>query len=83
MEVGKVLSLTKIVNLIIFKILGEAGSLDSIINKWEKRIISYRDYYKEEEKFGVDENRRMNASGNKAADKLFGVSGSFRQLNVD
>lgn len=60
---------------------GEAGSLDSIINTWEKRIISYRDYYKEEEQFGVDEKKRITHKAN--ADKLFGVSGSFRQLEVD
>lgn len=60
---------------------GDAGSLDSIINSWEKRIVSYRDYYKEEEQFGVDESRRITEKS--SADKLFGVSGSFRQLNVD
>jgi hypothetical protein len=86
-EYGGKLSDWNVNNFITFtvpkkNIVGEAGSLDSIINTWEKRIISYRDYYKEEEKFGVDESKRM-SSPNKAADKLFGVSGSFRQLNVD
>jgi len=60
---------------------GQAGSVESLINTWEKRIISYRDYYKQEEKFGVDEKKRIGAP--KTADTLFGVSGSFRQLTVD
>lgn len=60
---------------------GDAGTIESIISSWEKRIVSYRDYYKEEEQFGVDETKRITQKS--AADKLFGVSGSFRQLNVD
>lgn len=59
---------------------GEAGSLESIIESWEKRIVSYRDYYKEEEKYGVDEKRRPSAS---TANDHFGTSGSFRQLEFD
>lgn len=60
---------------------GNAGSLESIVNTWEKRIVSYRDYYKEEEKFGVDESRRI---VDKSKDKVLnGVSGSFRKLEID
>lgn len=61
---------------------GDAGSLESIIENWEKRIVSYRDYYKEEEKYGVDEKRRPPASASTASDH-FGTSGSFRQLDID
>lgn len=56
---------------------GGAGSLESITDSWEKRIISYRDYYKEEEKFGVDETKRV------AKSSVSGMTGSFRKLNVD
>lgn len=59
---------------------GDAGSIESIINTWEKRIISYRDYYKADEYYGVDESRRL---GRKSADKLFGTSGSLRKLTFD
>lgn len=61
---------------------GEAGSLESIINTWEKRIVSYRDYYKEEEKFGVDESKRI---VDRPKDKLKegSMNGSFRKLNID
>ncbi|CRK86617.1 CLUMA_CG000454, isoform A [Clunio marinus] len=60
---------------------GTAGSVESIINTWEKRIISYRDYYKEEEKFGVDEKKRL--ARKNSPDHIFGATGSFRQLEVD
>lgn len=60
---------------------GDAGSLESIIESWEKRIVSYRDYYKEEEKYGVDEKKRPSASTVK--DHFYGTSGSFRQLDFD
>lgn len=59
---------------------GEAGGLESIIDNWEKRIVSYRDYYKEEEKYGVDEKKRPSAS---AANNDYGTTGSFRQLDFD
>jgi hypothetical protein len=60
---------------------GEAGTLETIINSWEKRIVSYRDYYKEEEQFGVDEKKRPGAARNGHTD--LGTSGSFRQLDFD
>lgn len=59
---------------------GEAGSLESIINSWEKRIVSYRDYYKEEERYGVDELKRI---VKKPEANDLALNGSFRQLNVD
>jgi hypothetical protein len=61
---------------------GEAGSLESITNAWEKRIVSYRDYYKEEEKFGVDETKRISKKANEKFANT-SMTGSFRQLNVD
>lgn len=59
---------------------GKAGTLESIVNSWEKRIVSYRDYYKEEEYYGVDETQRH---VKKSIEKLFGSSGSFRKLAID
>jgi hypothetical protein len=63
---------------------GECGPIANIINSWEKRIISYRDYYKEEENFKVDEKKRMN-NKNKMTEQFIdqGVNGSFRKLNFD
>lgn len=61
---------------------GEAGSVESIINEWEKRIMSYRSYYLEEDTiYGVDEKLRVGQKKN--SNTLFGVDGSFRQLAID
>nr|XP_019550290.2 uncharacterized protein LOC109420412 [Aedes albopictus] len=60
---------------------GDAGSLKDIIANWEKKIVSYRDYFLEEDQYGTDEKKRPGRPKN--AESLFGVEGSFRQLQVD
>lgn len=61
---------------------GEAGPIQDIIDTWEKKIISYRDYFLEEEKnYGTDEKKRVGRPKN--AESLFGTDGSFRKLDVD
>lgn len=61
---------------------GEAGSLASITEHWEKKIISYRDYFLEENaKYGVDEKKRIGRPKN--PETLFGIDGTFRQLQFD
>lgn len=60
---------------------GEAGPFQDIIDVWEKKILAYRDYLKEEELYGTDEKKRRGPPKN--AEALFGIDGSFRQLNVD
>lgn len=61
---------------------GEAGSLESLTEQWEKKILSYRDYFIEEDiKYGVDEKKRIGRPKN--PDSLFGTDGSFRQLQFD
>lgn len=62
---------------------GEAGTIASIIEYWEKKIDSYTDYFIEEEleKYGTDEKKRLGKPKN--ADTLFGLEGSFRQLSFD
>jgi hypothetical protein len=62
---------------------GEAGTLESIINTWEKRITSYRDYYRDEEKFGVDERKRPTQNASKVNDFSSSTDGSFRKLEID
>lgn len=62
---------------------GEAGSIQSITEYWEKKIDEYADYFLEEEKegYGTDESKRPGKP--KTADTLFGLEGSFRQLQID
>lgn len=60
---------------------GENGTTQDLINYWEKKIISYRDFLLEEANFGTDESKRIGP--NKHSESLFGVEGSFRKLNVD
>ncbi|XP_002026122.2 uncharacterized protein LOC6601034 [Drosophila persimilis] len=60
---------------------GENGSIPEIIAEWEQRILAYRGFWEEENNYGTDESLRLG----KAVDfeSLFGLQGSFRQLNVD
>lgn len=58
---------------------GEAGPIQTIIDDWEQKILSYRQYFQEdEEQFGVDEQLRVGLAKN--ADSLFGGTGCpFKQ----
>lgn len=60
---------------------GKNGTIDDLIQYWEKKIIEYRDFLIEDGKLGTDEAKRRTPS--KHADALFGVEGSFRKLDVD
>lgn len=61
---------------------GDVGPIEDIISEWEKKILSYRQYYHEdEEQYGVDEKKRPGRRTD--SDSLFGVEGTFRQLNFD
>lgn len=43
--------------------------------------MSYRDFFIEDEKYGVDEKKRIGKPQNN--ESLFGIEGTFRQLNID
>ena len=60
---------------------GEAGSLQSLIDEGEKFLLSYRDYFVEDDKYGVDEKKRIGKPQN--SESLFGIDGTFRQLRID
>ncbi|XP_023295375.2 alpha-tocopherol transfer protein-like [Lucilia cuprina] len=63
---------------------GLNGSLQNLIDKWEEKILSYRDYFKEDEQYGVDESLRIKeveVTDTKSTD--MGLVGSFRKLVVD
>lgn len=60
---------------------GEAGTIQELIDSMEKRLVANREFFLEDEKFGVDEKKRVGRPKN--ADSLFGLEGSFRQLVID
>lgn len=62
---------------------GEAGSIDSIIEYWIKKIDSYSDYFEEDEKEGYGTNEKKRVGRPKNAESMFGLDGSFRQLTID
>jgi len=48
---------------------------------WSKKLLSYRDWFLEQDKMKSDESKRIGEAF-KSGD-LFGFDGSFRQLNID
>lgn len=64
---------------------GEAGPIENIINSWEKKITSYRDYFQQDSQYGVDESVKSGSHKNQATNthEEYAVSESFRQLEFD
>ena len=60
---------------------GDAGPIQDIVDFWEKKLISYRDYFLEDDKYGTDEKYRVNKLQN--SDIVFGMDGSFKKLDID
>lgn len=60
---------------------GEAGSIQDLIDENERRLVAFRDFFLEDDQFGVDEKKRVGKPKN--SDSLFGLDGTFRQLAID
>lgn len=60
---------------------GEAGTIQEIVNNLEKTLVENREFFVEDENYGVDEKKRIGKPKN--SESLFGVEGSFRQLAID
>ncbi|XP_017017793.1 alpha-tocopherol transfer protein [Drosophila kikkawai] len=60
---------------------GENGSIPELLKEWEQRILDHRSYWEEENNYGTDESLRVGQPVD--FESLFGLQGSFRQLNVD
>lgn len=58
---------------------GEAGTIDEILDNWVKKVKEYEQWFKDEENYGTDEKKRPGRPKN--AEALFGIEGSFRQLD--
>ncbi|XP_067014913.1 retinol-binding protein pinta [Anabrus simplex] len=60
---------------------GKSKSIKELGAIWKAKVESYRDYYLEDEKYGVDESKRPGRP--KTTSELFGTEGSFRHLQLD
>lgn len=60
---------------------GEAGPIQDVIDQWEKKILSYRKFFEEDEQYRTEESKRPGRPKN--SESIFGIEGSFRKLNVD
>ncbi|KAK7861880.1 hypothetical protein R5R35_002847 [Gryllus longicercus] len=61
---------------------GQAGPVQEIADRWAEKLVSWRQHFVEDEqRFGVDESLRPGRP--KTHQDLFGMEGSFRQLNFD
>lgn len=59
---------------------GEAGWLQSLTDEWEKKLLSYREYFLDDSRiYGVDDRKRFGAAKN----PLLGMEGTFRKLQFD
>jgi len=61
---------------------GDADSVDKLAEKWKKKVEARRDWLIESEKYRSNEKKRPGGRP-KTQEDLFGLEGSFRQLNVD
>ncbi|KPI93911.1 Alpha-tocopherol transfer protein-like [Papilio xuthus] len=60
---------------------GNAGTARELIENLKKKILEYSAWLDEEHLYGTDESKRLGKP--KTAEELFGVEGSFRQLQFD
>jgi hypothetical protein len=55
---------------------------NAVSDEWKKKIEARRAWFLEDEKYRTDETKRPGGRP-KTQEDLFGLDGSFRQLNVD
>ncbi|XP_013133477.1 PREDICTED: uncharacterized protein LOC106099464 [Papilio polytes] len=60
---------------------GNAGTIRELADNLKKKILEYSAWLDEEHLYGTDESKRPGKP--KTAEELFGVEGSFRQLQFD
>jgi len=60
---------------------GNGGSVQSITDEWQRKLMSKRDWFIDDGKYRTDESKRVAKS--KKNEELFGTVGSFRKLEVD
>lgn len=60
---------------------GEAGTIEEIGTMWAEKLQKYKSFFADDVKYGVDDTKRS-GKGSVNAESLFGVDGTFRQLNL-
>ncbi|XP_037955090.1 alpha-tocopherol transfer protein-like [Teleopsis dalmanni] len=60
---------------------GKAGPIIELTQMWKKKLNDYTAWFKEQEDKKANESLRPGSP--KTSDDLFGMEGSFRQLNID
>nr|XP_034828393.1 alpha-tocopherol transfer protein-like [Maniola hyperantus] len=60
---------------------GNAGTIKEISEYWKKKMQDYSSWLEEGSKYGTDESKRPGKPN--TAETLFGLEGSFRQLDFD
>ncbi|XP_013105387.2 alpha-tocopherol transfer protein-like [Stomoxys calcitrans] len=62
---------------------GENLSIQELIDMWEQKVLSYADFFKDDDKYGVDESLRVQQKATNSTESTAGLVGSFRKLVVD
>ncbi|XP_046961266.1 clavesin-1-like [Vanessa cardui] len=60
---------------------GNGGTIKEIIDHWKDKVQKYSSWLEEDLKYGTDESKRPGQP--KTPESMFGLEGSFRQLNFD